>query len=223
MSLNLSSVFTSERLIYEAFDTAEEATKDFLYQQMARDPEINGLGSLNTFLPQAKSSYIDMVGHWKDNFLNVIICLKPDNWDEISKDHSLEEHGKALRGVPIGLLALSGVPGPISQHRRVGLGISIAAGQQGKGYGTEALRWLADWTFDYGNMHSLRLQTGTMNPKALHVYEKVGFVEEGREREAIWFGGKWYDIVSMSILEHEWRAKREAAKKSSKINGANGA
>jgi RimJ/RimL family protein N-acetyltransferase len=32
-----------------------------------------------------------------------------------------------------------------------------------------------------------------------------GFVEEGRERKANYQDGKWWDIVSMGILEEDWK------------------
>jgi RimJ/RimL family protein N-acetyltransferase len=35
---------------------------------------------------------------------------------------------------------------------------------------------------------------------------KVGFVEEGRAREAVFHDGHRYDEVSMAILAHDWRS-----------------
>lgn len=214
MALSFSSVFTSERLIYEAFDNADEDTKKFLYHQMAMDPEIKGLDSIQAFAPLSKSSYLESIGQWKNNLMNVIICLKPDNWDEIAGDYSREEHTKGLRGVPIGMMGLSGAPASLAHHRRAGLGMSVGSKWQGQGYGSEALRWLAGWAFDWGNMHSLFLQTFSINEKAIHMYEKAGFVVDGREREAMYLAGRWVDVVDMSMLEQDWRAQEAAEKKS---------
>ena len=36
----------------------------------------------------------------------------------------------------------------------------------------------------------------------------VGFVTEGRAREAIWRDGRWWDELHMSVLEPEWRSTR---------------
>lgn len=213
MALPLSTVFTSERLIYEPLDSADEETKAFLYRQLTLDPEINGMGSINIFSPPAKSRYFETLTHWKDNLLSVVICLKPDNWDKISKDYTRAEHEQSLRGVPIGVVGLSPVHGMHQHHRSTRLGISIASKHQGKGYGSEALRWLANRAFDYANMHALRLQTGSINVKAINVYKNLGFVEDGRDRESLFMAGQWFDTVSMSILEHEWRAKRDIEQK----------
>jgi RimJ/RimL family protein N-acetyltransferase len=49
------------------------------------------------------------------------------------------------------------------------------------------------------------------NERALRAYRKVGFCVEGRSREAIWRGGRFWDEIMMSILEDDWRAGRERA------------
>ena len=41
---------------------------------------------------------------------------------------------------------------------------------------------------------------------------KAGFVEEGRLRESVLHDGRWYDEVLMSILDHEWAARRSAGR-----------
>jgi RimJ/RimL family protein N-acetyltransferase len=41
------------------------------------------------------------------------------------------------------------------------------------------------------------------NAAARHVYRKVGFVEEGRQRESFRRAGKWHDMILMSLLEGE--------------------
>ncbi len=46
------------------------------------------------------------------------------------------------------------------------------------------------------------------NPRALRVYERVGFVIEGRRREAFTFDGVRYDDIIMSILRPEWASRR---------------
>lgn len=216
MAVDFSSVFTSERLIYEAFDEADEETRSFLYHQMALDPEVKGLDSIQPFAPLARSSYYGSLGQWRNNLMNVIICLKPANWDELARDYSREEHtARGLRGVPIGMLGIGSPPTSPPHHRRAGLALSVGRPWQGRGYGAEALRWLAGWAFDYGNMHSVYLQTSSLNERAIHVYKKVGFVEDGRDREAVYLAGQWLDTVNLSILEQDWRAKVAAEKQTS--------
>ncbi|KAJ3498198.1 hypothetical protein NLG97_g1319 [Lecanicillium saksenae] len=106
MSVDFTKVFVSDRLIYEAFDGADEETKMFLYHHMAKNPAIKGLDSIETFVPRAKSNYVEWLNNWKQCLLAVIICVKPDNWDEIANDYTREEHTKTMRGTPVGILYL---------------------------------------------------------------------------------------------------------------------
>lgn len=41
------------------------------------------------------------------------------------------------------------------------------------------------------------------NPRAIRRRLRCGFVEEGREREAAYGGGRWHDDVIVGALEHE--------------------
>jgi RimJ/RimL family protein N-acetyltransferase len=51
------------------------------------------------------------------------------------------------------------------------------------------------------------------NPGAGRLYEKLGFKEEGRERELFWMGGKRWDKIRMGMLESEWAARKETTEK----------
>jgi RimJ/RimL family protein N-acetyltransferase len=52
-------------------------------------------------------------------------------------------------------------------------------------------------------VHGISLWVVPENTAARRVYEKLGFVEEGRKREAFRREGKWYDMLLMSVLEGE--------------------
>ena len=79
----------------------------------------------------------------------------------------------------------------------------------GKGYGTEATAIMLDHAFSTLGLHLVGLAVFEFNERAIRSYLKVGFVVEGRSREAIWRGGRHWDELQMSILEGEWRAVRE--------------
>ena len=51
----------------------------------------------------------------------------------------------------------------------------------------------------------LSLGVVDFNARARRVYEKCGFVEEGRLRDEHYRLGRWCDVIRMSILDHEWR------------------
>lgn len=75
----------------------------------------------------------------------------------------------------------------------------------GKGYATEAMRLTCRYGFDTMRLHRITLWVVGDNVGARRVYEKVGFVEEGRTRESFRRDGKWYDDIVMGLLEGELR------------------
>ncbi|MFD9499971.1 GNAT family N-acetyltransferase [Streptomyces sp. NPDC060035] len=79
---------------------------------------------------------------------------------------------------------------------------------RGRGLGTGAARLMVDYGFEQLGLHRVSLHVFTFNPRAHRVYEKVGFVAEGTERETLLYNGLWVDSVRMSILNREWAAHR---------------
>jgi len=75
----------------------------------------------------------------------------------------------------------------------------------GRGYATEAIRLMCRYGFDTMRLHSVFLWVVTENAAARHVYDKVGFTEDGRHRECFRCDGRWYDMYLMSMLEGELR------------------
>lgn len=81
----------------------------------------------------------------------------------------------------------------------------IAPDQQNKGYGTDALRTIIRFSFQELGLHRLGLVVRADHALALAVYERLGFIHEGREREAAWSAGQWVDLLHMGLLVDEWR------------------
>jgi RimJ/RimL family protein N-acetyltransferase len=76
----------------------------------------------------------------------------------------------------------------------------------GRGYGTEATRLMIDHAFSGLGLHRVALTVFAFNERAIRSYRSVGFVVEGRAREAIWRDGRWWDEISMSLLDADWKA-----------------
>lgn len=74
----------------------------------------------------------------------------------------------------------------------------------GKGLGSEALRLMLNYGFETLKLHRISLGVYTFNPRAIHVYEKLGFRREGALRDALYYDGAYHDEIVMSILEGEW-------------------
>jgi RimJ/RimL family protein N-acetyltransferase len=73
-----------------------------------------------------------------------------------------------------------------------------------QGYGTEAVRLLAQHGFNTLNLHRIYLHVFETNPRAIRAYEKAGFVHEGRERQAEFKDGRYIDVLRMSMLKEEF-------------------
>jgi RimJ/RimL family protein N-acetyltransferase len=78
----------------------------------------------------------------------------------------------------------------------------------GHGYGTEATRLMVSQALGTFGLHRIALSVFEFNERAIHAYIASGFSIEGRAREAIWRDGRWWDELSMSILEPEWRRRQ---------------
>ena len=72
------------------------------------------------------------------------------------------------------------------------------------GYGTECLKLLLDFGFNYMNFNNIMLGVKSFNERAIACYKKVGFKEFGRRRESYFLNGKYYDDVYMDILAREF-------------------
>lgn len=77
----------------------------------------------------------------------------------------------------------------------------------GKGYGTESTRLIVDYGIRILNLHRIELEVYDFNPRAQHVYEKIGFVREGIRRDVLLWEGAYHNAIVMSILEHEYLTK----------------
>jgi diamine N-acetyltransferase len=73
-----------------------------------------------------------------------------------------------------------------------------------QGYGTEVLRLLLRHGFSTLNLHRIYLRVFEDNPRAIRAYEKAGFVQEGRQRQAEFHDGQFFDVLWMSVLRPEW-------------------
>lgn len=85
------------------------------------------------------------------------------------------------------------------------LGIFIGdKNYRGKGYGTEAIKLILDYGFNYLNLNNIKLDLMEFNQRALACYKKCGFKEYGRRRKCNFINGKYYDTIEMDILAEEF-------------------
>lgn len=95
-----------------------------------------------------------------------------------------------------------------SRVRSAELGILIGEKDHwGKGFGAEAIQLLLKFGFETLNLNRMYLRVYENNPRAQRTYEKAGFLLEGRQRQAFYADGRYYDVLMMSVLRDEWQAE----------------
>ena len=115
---------------------------------------------------------------------------------------------ETLEDPPV-LVGNVGLWGARPKDRCATIGIALGREYVGRGYGTDAMRVIVSYGFRELGLHRMQLGVSPFNPAGIRAYEKAGFAEEGRRREAVWHDGRWYDEVLMSVLEPEWAARRQ--------------
>jgi putative acetyltransferase len=81
-----------------------------------------------------------------------------------------------------------------------GLGISVASAWQGKGVGNELMRRLLEWADNWAGYLRIELTVYTDNARAIALYRKHGFVEEGTSRAHALRDGVYVDSLMMARL-----------------------
>jgi len=108
---------------------------------------------------------------------------------------------------PVGLLGFSDI------ERTAGVAtISywIHPDHWGTGYGTEAVELFVEYGFEQLGLHKVVAEVIDFNEVSKHLLEKIGFVEEGRQREQDFVDGEYHDCVLYGLLASEWRDQRRS-------------
>lgn len=86
-------------------------------------------------------------------------------------------------------------------HRRAEFQIIIAPEHQGRGMAAQATRLALDYGFKVLNLHKIYLYVDLENEKAIHIYEKIGFIPEGELVDEFFSNGKYRTVLRMYILQ----------------------
>ncbi|MEM9916188.1 MAG: GNAT family protein [Planctomycetota bacterium] len=136
------------------------------------------------------------------------ISLDPgDDLPTLEWERRWIEERRSAKGVQILAIADDGEiagmcgcsPGStIRSRHRANLGISLTAAWCGRGLGTALMAELIAWAEADEEIEVLCLCVNADNPRAIHVYEKVGFVREGERRWGTKRGDLYIGEVQMS-------------------------
>lgn len=94
---------------------------------------------------------------------------------------------------------------------RIGyLGIVIGDKEyQGRKMAGEAMHILFSYAFNCLNLRKVCLEVPGYNQRAIDLYLKFGFNEEGRLRAQIFLDGRYHDLILMGLLAEEYGQKYE--------------
>ncbi|KZL79042.1 gnat family [Colletotrichum incanum] len=195
MPNELGNAFRSKRLEFRAIEDNDE-DKGWFHEQIKSDPIGFAMGDSNALRPQTRKRNDTLLEEIQKALLGVVICV-------LATDDTATSQ-------PIGVLALNDEAGDNYRHhhRLAVLTISIAPAYRNKGYGAESINWAVDWAFQRANIHTISLGCVEYNERGIHLYEKLGFVLEGRFRKSHYHERKWWDVLLYSMLEDEWLALR---------------
>jgi RimJ/RimL family protein N-acetyltransferase len=171
---------TGDRVILRAPTPADVAARFAL----GNSPEIEAMFGGN---PAQTRPITDAAAQaWVDSYLN-----DPLAW-------VIDAEGEMIGGVRLHSVNHA------DKRANIAIGI-LSKAHLSHGYGTEAMRVLARHAFGKLGLHRLSCRVLAFNERAIAAYEKIGFVQEGRERQSALIGLEWHDDVIMGLLKDDLR------------------
>lgn len=90
-------------------------------------------------------------------------------------------------------------------HRKnAELGYWIAEPFWGRGFATEAVKMMVDYTFQHYDVTRIFASTFDYNIASQKVLEKTGFKKEARLRKALFKNGRYADEIIMALLKEDY-------------------
>lgn len=206
--------YRSKHLVYRAIeDTPEDMA---LVNAIQNDAGTYARSNFTLMKPQGAQDLMEAKrGLAEMALLGVVICLPSPATTTDPGPPSLpgkQPPARAGQPIPIGAIGLSPSQPGHGHHRESFVSVSIVRGYRGQGHGSEALRWVLQWGFQIAGLHRISIESFAYNEGAGRLYDKLGFVLEGRKRKCIWFNGEWHDQLTYGMLEDEWRVQTGARK-----------
>ena len=91
--------------------------------------------------------------------------------------------------------------GPALRRRHaMSLGMAVHPDAQGQGVGRALMQALCDWADHWGQVLRIELTVFVDNARAIALYERFGFRQEGRHVGYALRGGRYIDVFSMARL-----------------------
>jgi RimJ/RimL family protein N-acetyltransferase len=87
------------------------------------------------------------------------------------------------------------------------IGLLAIDREKTKGSGLKVIKWVLRYCFQTLNLNRAYGHTWSDNPNMDRIYEHIGAVHEGTEREHTWKQGQYVDMKIWAVLRREWEAR----------------
>lgn len=87
-----------------------------------------------------------------------------------------------------------------AQRHAATLGMSVAPDWRGQGIGARLLSCAIDWAKHSETIKRIELRVFATNERAIHLYTKYGFVQEGLLKKTTYRHGEFHDTAIMALL-----------------------
>ncbi|AIY40379.1 GNAT family acetyltransferase-like protein [Collimonas arenae] len=90
--------------------------------------------------------------------------------------------------------------------RKCMIGYELAVHAQKQGFMRETLSAVMSWGFKHMELNRIEAMVHPDNLASLKLLRELGFVDEGRSRQAGYWQGQYHDMLQLSLLRSEWPA-----------------
>jgi len=87
---------------------------------------------------------------------------------------------------------------------RASIGFDLRQDQWRKGIMTEAVREVIRFGFENMRLNRIEADASIYNVGSIALLQKVGFIQEGVQREQYYEDGNYHDLVLFALLKREW-------------------
>ena len=94
-------------------------------------------------------------------------------------------------------------PGEGGYRHTLSLGITVNRDWRNQGVGRAMMAYMIGWCRQNPAVHRLELWVFPDNPRAIHLYEKMGFQHEGNRRASFLKAGQFLDLMLMGMVFKE--------------------
>lgn len=95
------------------------------------------------------------------------------------------------------------------QDHRASIGYDLLRKRWGQGIMPETLRVILEFGFRHMNLNRIEADTSLHNLASVRVLEKLGFRQEGRQREQYFEDGQFHDLLLFALLKRDYETQKD--------------